>query len=92
MGSSNYQEKLNLILEDLASIEHERWSHWQSHMHSKALRQPDGSLLIPADLVARWEKQIAARYEELSDVEKESDREQVRKYLSFIARALSEYE
>ena len=39
--------------------------------------------------MAQWEKQIATHYSELSDREKESDREQVRKYLPVIAAALS---
>ena len=50
--------------------------------------KPDGSLLIPADLVARWQKQIDTKYDELSEHEKESDREQVRKCLPLIAAAL----
>ena len=74
----------------LADVEHERWSHWQRYVHSKGLRQTDGSLLLPADLVARWEKQIDTKYAELDDQERESDREQVRKYLPLIASALAE--
>jgi hypothetical protein len=58
-------------------------------VHSKALRQPDGSLLLPAQLVTRWETQIAEKYAELDEQEKESDREQVRKYLPLIASALA---
>ena len=37
----------------------------------------------------RWEKQMATPYSELTDEEKESDREQVRKYLPLIVGALS---
>jgi hypothetical protein len=81
---------LNGLVEKLAALEHERWSHWQSYLHSKAFRQPDGSLLIPAELVARWESQIVRKYAELDDQEKDSDREQVRKYLPLIASALAE--
>jgi hypothetical protein len=80
---------LDGLMERLAAIEHERWSHWQRYMHSKCTRQPDGSLLVPASLVARWEKQLATKYAELDDGEKESDREQVRKYLPLIASALA---
>jgi hypothetical protein len=79
---------LHELLEPLAAIEHERWSHWQQYLHSKGVAQPDGSLLLPADLVARWQKQIDAKYDELSEREKNSDREQVRKYLPLIAAAL----
>jgi hypothetical protein len=80
---------LHSLIDQLADIEHERWAHWQRYMHSKCLRKPDGSLLVPAELVARWEKQIETKYAELDDKEKESDREQVRKYLPVIASALN---
>jgi hypothetical protein len=57
-------------------------------MHSKCVPQgDDGALLIPAALV-QWENQIATPYSELSEAEKESDREQVRKYLPLIVSAL----
>lgn len=90
MKSQEINERLNGLVEQLAALEHERWSHWQRYMHSKCVRQPDGSLLLPADLVARWEKQIDTKYEELGDQEKESDREQVRRYLPLIALTLAE--
>jgi hypothetical protein len=77
------------LVEQLAAVEHERWSHWQRYVHSKCVRQPDGSLLLPAGLVARWEKQIDTKYAELDEQERESDREQVRKYLPLIASALA---
>jgi hypothetical protein len=32
---------------------------WQRYVHRKTVRQPDGSLVLPADLDARWERQIA---------------------------------
>jgi hypothetical protein len=77
------------LVERLATIEHDLWSHWQQYMHSKGVKQPDGSMLLPAELVARWEKQIATSYDWLQETEKESDREQVRKYLPVIADAIS---
>ena len=46
-------------------------------------------MLLPPDLVARWEKQIETKYVDLSEAEKESDREQVRKYLPVIVSALT---
>jgi hypothetical protein len=90
MEHQDIEDLLGAIIEQLAAVEHERWSHWQRYLHSKCVRQPDGSLLLPADLVARWEKQIDMKYAELGDQERESDREQVRKYLPLIASALAE--
>jgi Zn-dependent M32 family carboxypeptidase len=78
------------LMETLAALEHERWSHWQRYMHAQCHRADDGSLTIPAELVTRWEKQTSTAYSELSEAEKESDREQVRRYLSVIAAALAD--
>lgn len=78
------------IAEHLASIEHERWSHWQRYMHEQGQRQADGSLVIPAELVSRWELQSSTSYADLSEREKDSDREQVARYLPVIADALAD--
>ena len=90
METDRLKKALDELLETLASVEHERWSHWQRYMHSKCVPQgDDGALLIPANLVNQWEKQITTPYSALSEEEKESDREQVRKYLPLIVDALS---
>jgi hypothetical protein len=90
MDLQEIENILNGLVESLAAIEHERWSHWQRYLHSKCICQPDGSLILPAELAARWEKQSATKYAGLSEQERESDREQVRKYLPLIASALGE--
>jgi hypothetical protein len=76
------------VMETLAALEHERWSHWQRYLHSQCESRDDGSLMIPAELVSRWSEQMSKPYAELSEDEKESDREQVRRYLPAIAAAL----
>lgn len=76
------------LLEALASIEHERWSHWQQHLHEQCLPGPNDSLIIPRELVHRWSAQMTTSYDELTEEEKESDREQVRRYLPSIATAI----
>ncbi|KAB1646479.1 hypothetical protein F8O06_07020 [Pseudoclavibacter sp. CFCC 14310] len=78
------------LLEELAAIEHERWSHWQRYLHDQCVDGPDGSLIIPADQARRWSNQMNTPYGQLSDDERESDREQVRRYLPIIARTLDE--
>lgn len=77
-----------VLLEELARMEHERWCHWQRYLHSKCRRGPDGSLTIPAELVAHWERQIVTPYSELTEAEKESDRDQVRRYLPLVLESL----
>jgi hypothetical protein len=79
------------LMETLAALEHERWSHWQRYLHSQCRRTDDGSLTIPAELVSRWAQQMSTPYAQLSESEKESDREQVRRYLPAIAEALRLY-
>jgi hypothetical protein len=75
------------LLEALAAAEHERWSHWQRYLHAQCEPGEDGSLIIPRELVARWTHQMSTPYAELSEKEKDSDREQVREYLSVLAWA-----
>lgn len=90
MEQSQVEALLETLVEKLAAVEHDRWAHWQRYMHSKAERRPDGALILPAELVKRWEAQISTRYDDLSEAEKDSDREQVRRYLPLIAAALAE--
>ena len=77
---------LAALVEELAAHEHTRWAHWQKYLHDRGERQPDGSLILPADLVSRWERQIETPYAELTEDEQESDREQVRGYLPLLKR------
>ncbi len=87
MTSDDIDEVLSSLIERLAAIEHERWSHWQRYLHEKGQRRPDGSLLLPGELVSRWERQMSMPYSELSTDEKSSDREQVQRYLPLIKMA-----
>ncbi|MFZ5693636.1 MAG: hypothetical protein ACOY5F_20575 [Pseudomonadota bacterium] len=89
MDADIVRKKLERALEKLAEAEHERWSHWQRYLHGKGTLQPDGSLVLPAELVERWSKQFSTPYDELSASEKESDREQVQKYLPIIVDTLT---
>lgn len=77
------------LLERLAAIEHERWAHWQNYLHDQCARLDDGSLVIPKELVKRWEAQISTPYAELTPEERESDRDQVRRYLPVIVETLT---
>lgn len=82
-------------LEHFADIEHSRWAKWQKYLHSKLyplgeskLSLNNHLLVMPTELYQRWERQIATPYSELSEQEKESDREQVRPYLEWHTTSL----
>jgi hypothetical protein len=84
MCNEPHEDGFVALIEALAALEHDRWAHWQRYVHDQGQRQPDGSLMLPADLVDRWERQINTRFENLTTEEKESDREQVRKYFPLL--------
>lgn len=89
MEKEHIEAALCRMLEALAAIEHERWAHWQRYMHNRGKLQADGSLLIAAELVHHWERLIATPYPDLAEAEKESDRDQVRRYLQIIVEGLT---
>jgi ADP-ribose pyrophosphatase len=64
----------NPLLECLAALEHEQWAAWTRHFLSN--QTPEN--------VERWEKQLAATYEQLSESEKEADRTWAKKVLVLI--------
>jgi hypothetical protein len=68
------------LRELLAAIEHKRWSTWQIYMHGMCLPGDDGSLTIPPAKVRRWDRLATTPYADLSEDEKNSDREQVDRY------------
>jgi len=59
------QLKNDNLLEKLAELEHEQWTHWTEYMLSNLTKEN----------IRRWKKQVKTPYSELSEKEKESDRE-----------------
>lgn len=84
------------LIEQLAEIEHQRWAGWQRYLHSKFVTRTDGNMkyrtVLPVTLVARWERQIATPYSELSEQEKQSDRDEVMRYWPIIEKLVDDYE
>ena len=79
------------LIEQLADKEHESWSRWMRFVFtSRATRNDDGSVTIPAELVERWWRQVQTPYAKLSDVEKQSDRDEVAHILPIIQRYAGE--
>jgi hypothetical protein len=67
------------LREALAALEHDQWAHWTRYMLD-TLRNT--GVPMTSEIVARWERQIATPYAELTEVEKNSDREWADKVLA----------
>ena len=81
------------LLEVLAALEHGRWSDWQAYVHSRAeWMTTHGPVMLSGPLVLGWQRQIATPYADLTEQERDSDREQVMRYwpllVEFVARWL----
>lgn len=72
------------LIEALAEKEHASWARWMHYLFSKCTRQYDGTYVIPHHLVTRWRFQIETPYAELSEQEKQSDRDEVAHILPII--------
>ncbi len=77
------------IRERLADIQHQVWTSWMEHLFSVSTQNPDGSYSIAAEHVARWQRQMATPYSDLSDDEQESDRQQADKVLAIILNVVA---
>ena len=79
------------LMEDLSHHEHARWASWQKYLHSKMGHITMNILNIEYEYYAlhpkdfkHWERQIKTDYKDLSEAEKDSDREQVMRYWDLI--------
>ena len=76
------------LFEKLADIEHQRWAHWQKYLHSR-LTNLNGTLVMSPKYRRHLERLIDTPYSELTEYEKDSDREEVKKYWDLILEALN---
>jgi hypothetical protein len=78
-------------LEKLADIQHKIWSHWMRYMFSIGEFETDsGKWTMPEEKAERWIRQLRTEYKDLSEQEKESDRQVVREFLSSIIEDFEE--
>lgn len=70
--------------EKLAEYAHDAWAGWMKYLFEKSVKNKDGSVTIPGELVKRWERQIATPYRELSENEKNSDRDEADKMMIIV--------
>ena len=71
-----------LIREQVAELAHQQWSGWMKYLFSKGEFTIDGTWIMPEWAVQRWGKQLVTSYQELSAIEKESDRKEADKFLA----------
>lgn len=76
------------VREDLARYAHKQWSGWMEYLFEKSELNPDGTVTIPKWAVDRWKRQIETEYDDLSDMEKESDLKEADGMLNVIAKNL----
>lgn len=72
------------MIEKLADMQHEIWSHWMRYLFSICAETISGAIVISPDKVKHWTRQINTPYLELSEKEKESDRDQARKIIAVL--------
>lgn len=72
MGHDESDAETSELLERLAALEHEQWAHWTGHLLDN----------LTPEHIARWRRQIATPYAELTEAEKEKDRVWARKILA----------
>ena len=77
----------NVLRESLADIQHQIWIKWMKYLKSCCTVNEDGSWKIPADKAERWQRQIDTDYVDLSEDEKQSDRNQADLVLAAVANS-----
>ena len=83
------------LREALAAYAHESWSGWMEYLFTKCRTSLHSFLtgprsettIIHQDQVLRWKRQMQTPYADLSEKEKESDREQADKILALLSEA-----
>ena len=83
---------MNDTREELAAYAHEAWSGWMKYMFSKCKKQDDGTIVVPSDLVERWEFQMKTSYADLPDDMKPSDRDEADKMLKIMDKSKKGFE
>ena len=70
--------------EYLADKEHDSWSRWMKYLFSKSTMNNNGSCTMPKWAVNRWTREMNTPYSELSEKEKQSDRDEIQHFLELL--------
>lgn len=66
------------MTEKLAAYAHKAWSGWMQYLFEKSIENEDGTITIPKEFAERWKRQANTEYTDLSEGERESDRDEAR--------------
>lgn len=72
------------VRELLAAYAHKAWSGWMKHLFGKCILNEDGTATMPVWAVKRWQRQMMTDYQDLPDLEKQSDREEADRMLGIV--------
>lgn len=64
------------LREEFANLAHTQWTSWMEYLFSKCTTNQDGTVTIPKSSVDHWHRQMGTAYDNLSEVEKNSDRKE----------------
>lgn len=70
--------------EKLAELSHGQWSGWLRYMFSKGTFNKNGTWTMPSWAVSRWKRQMDTPYNELTEKEQDSDRDEADKIIKVL--------
>lgn len=83
MGNNLTEWEQAYIRELVADVSHEIWAHWMKYLFSRC-EDDDLGIVIMREDARHWQRQVRTTYEDLTEREKDSDREQADKILKVI--------
>jgi hypothetical protein len=74
------------MIEILADLCHQQWSGWMKWLFKKCGMNQQGDCVIPREYYKSLCRQMETDYQNLSEVEQDSDREEAEKFLSIFLK------
>ena len=79
------------FVEALADGLHSAWTSWMIYLFSQCEQQSDGTQVIPREKVKHWKRQMTMLYPDLTEREKQSDRQEALRLLPLIFPFIEAY-